>query len=83
MLEWKTCPDCGRQLPAAEMKKHRPGGMCLKKINRAVKGSPCTKVISGGELHDRATYPPSDPEVMHRKHRAHIARLQNESERIK
>ena len=53
MMNWETC-ECGRQLPADEMKKHRPGGICLKKINRSVKGSLVNRVVSGAELADRS-----------------------------
>lgn len=53
-MNWETCPNCGRQMPAEQMKQHRPGGVCLHELNRSVKGSPVNRVVSGAELMDRA-----------------------------
>lgn len=48
------CPDCGLKMAAEKLQRHRPGGVCLDRLNKSVKGSPSTKVVSGSELADRS-----------------------------
>ncbi len=50
---WETCERCGRRLPAPAMTKHRPGGVCLVNIAKAVKGDHPNRMISAAELETR------------------------------
>lgn len=80
MDEQKKCPDCGAKMVAGNEHLHRPGGICLEKLNRNVKGSPCNRVVSGSELATRTTNWPENPERQLRDHRAHINRLNGSNE---
>ena len=80
MQQQVKCPDCGAKMVAGNEHLHRPGGICLEKLNRNVNGSPRNRIVSGSELANRTTTWPENPALLNHAHHAHLNRLNGSNE---
>lgn len=69
-MKWETCPDCGRELPADEMKEHQ--------CHCRAAATPTNRAIGADDLANRRTQWPNDAERMFRDHKAHIKRIETD-----